>query len=103
VRAICEKPRVKCTECASRRFLPVTDEVLRLAPVRVDEAGLPFVAGVYPLVLDETCYCLAADFVKATWRDDALAFANVCRARSLPAAASGSTLPHPADDGSNYL
>jgi len=25
VRGLCEKPRVKCAECPSRRFLPVTD------------------------------------------------------------------------------
>src|SRR6266567_1499853 len=29
VRGICEKPRVKCAECPNRRFLPVTDEVIR--------------------------------------------------------------------------
>src|ERR1700732_2883362 len=29
VRGICEKPRIKCAECAHRRFLPVTDEVIR--------------------------------------------------------------------------
>jgi len=27
-----------------------------------DEGGQPFVAGVYPLLLDETCYFLAFDF-----------------------------------------
>lgn len=45
--------------------------------------GVPFVAGVYPLRLDETCHFLAVDFDKADWRDDALAFAHVCRAHSL--------------------
>lgn len=29
VRGICEKPRIKCVECPHRRFLPVTDEVIR--------------------------------------------------------------------------
>ena len=29
VRGICEKPRIKCAECAHRRFLPVTDDVIR--------------------------------------------------------------------------
>ena len=86
VRGICEKPRVKCADCVSRRFLPVTAEVMRWHLSGRDDAGLPFVAGVYPLLLDETSYFLAADFDKATWRDDALAFANACRARSLPAA-----------------
>src|SRR5579871_6320169 len=29
VRGICEKPRIKCSECPHQRFLPVTDEVIR--------------------------------------------------------------------------
>jgi len=29
VRGICEKPRVKCAECDHRRFLPVTDDIVR--------------------------------------------------------------------------
>ena len=29
VRGICEKPRIKCAECPHRRFLPVTDDVIR--------------------------------------------------------------------------
>ncbi|MEI6670315.1 MAG: restriction endonuclease subunit R, partial [Acidobacteriota bacterium] len=28
VRGICEKPHIKCTACAHRRLLPVTDEVI---------------------------------------------------------------------------
>src|SRR5215208_4009127 len=29
VRGICEKPRIKCAECPHRRFLAVTDDVIR--------------------------------------------------------------------------
>ncbi len=29
VRGVCEKPQVKCAVCPHRRFLPVTDEVIR--------------------------------------------------------------------------
>ena len=68
-----------------RRFLPVTDDVVRWHLSGRDDAGLPFVAGVYPMLLDETYHFLAVDFDKAAWRDDALAFARVCRARSLQA------------------
>ncbi len=28
-RGLCEKPRVKCAECPSRRFFPLIDEVIR--------------------------------------------------------------------------
>lgn len=29
VPGVCEKPRIRCSECAHRRLLPVTDEVVR--------------------------------------------------------------------------
>ncbi len=73
VRGICEKPRIKCTECHNRRFLPVTDIVIRWHLSGYDAEGKPFVAGVYPLMQDETCFLLAVDFDKAGWRDDATA------------------------------
>jgi hypothetical protein len=42
--------------------------------------------GVYPMLLDETCFFIAADFDKATWQDDARAFLETCRVMNLPAA-----------------
>ena len=74
VRGVCEKPRIKCAECPNRRFLPVTDDIIRWHLSGCDAEGQPFVAGVYPLLRDETCYFLAVDFDKAGWRDDASAF-----------------------------
>ena len=86
VRGICEKPRIKCAECPNRRFLPVTDDVIRWHLSGRAPEGEPFVAGVYPLLLDETCFFLAVDFDKAGWRDDATAFLDTCRRLNLSAA-----------------
>ena len=86
VRGVCEKPRIKCAECPNRRFLPVTDDVIRWHLSGSDPEGQPFVAGVYPLLQDETCFFLAVDFDKAGWRDDAAAFLETCRHLNLPAA-----------------
>lgn len=86
VRGICEKPRVKCAECPHRRFLPVTDDVIRRHLSGCDPNGQPFVAGVYPLFLDETCCFLAVDLDKASWQDDARAFVDTCSRLQLPAA-----------------
>ena len=86
VRGVCEKPRIKCAECPNRRFLPVTDDVIRWHLSGCDPEGQPFVAGVYPLLQDETCFFLAVDFDKAGWRDDAAAFLETCRHLNLPAA-----------------
>lgn len=86
VRGICEKPRIKCAECPHRRFLPVSDDVVRWHLSGLDAEGQPFVAAVYPLLQDETCFFLAVDFDKSGWRDDTKAFADTCRRLGLPVA-----------------
>ncbi|MBI4564842.1 MAG: DEAD/DEAH box helicase family protein [Planctomycetes bacterium] len=80
VRGICEKPRVKCGECPNQAFIPVADQVI------IDHLQGRHVIGVYPLLKDETCWFLAADFDKASWQDDVAAFAETCRSASIPAA-----------------
>src|SRR5580698_10372751 len=84
VQGICEKPRIKCAECPHRRFLPVVDDVIRWHLSGQDDNGKDFVMGVYPMLLDETCFFLAADFDKMTWKDDATAFLGTCRQMNLP-------------------
>ena len=86
VRGICEKPRIKCSECPHQHFLPVTDDVIRWHLCGHDDKGREFVMGVYPMLRDETCFFLAADFDKATWQQDAGAFLETCRQMSVPAA-----------------
>jgi superfamily II DNA or RNA helicase/very-short-patch-repair endonuclease len=82
---VCEKPRIKCADCTARRFLPVTDEVVRWHLSGRDELGRNFVLGVYPMFLDETCCFLAADFDHASWQQDTGAFLETCRRLELPA------------------
>lgn len=86
VRGICEKPRIKCAVCRHRRFLPLSDEVIRWHLSGCDPESQPFVAGVYPLLQDETCFFLAVDFDKADWGGDARAFLEACRCAHLSAA-----------------
>jgi len=86
VRGICEKPRVPCATCQHRQFLPVTDQVIRWHLSGLDDHGSHFVAGVYPLLLDETCFFLAIDFDKNSWKDDVEAVLETCRRLGLPVA-----------------
>jgi len=86
IRGVCEKPRVKCADCVSRRFLPLTDDVISGHLSGADGGGDPLVAGVYPLLPDETCWFLAIDFDKSGWREDAAACLDTCRRLGLPAA-----------------
>lgn len=80
VRGICEKPRVKCGECPHQAFLAVDEDVI-LAHLQGRH-----VVGVYPLLLDESCWFLAADFDKGDWKEDVAAFLTTCREFDLPAA-----------------
>jgi hypothetical protein len=50
VRGVCDKPRIKCADCPNRRFLAVTDEVIRWHLSGHDDQGLNFVMGVYGTV-----------------------------------------------------
>ncbi|MCA9178468.1 MAG: DEAD/DEAH box helicase [Planctomycetales bacterium] len=83
---ICEKPKVKCAACRHRKFLPVHDEAVRWHLSGVDHAGAPFVMGVYPMLLDETCWFLAMDFDKQDWPSDLTAVCDTCRQLQLPVA-----------------
>ncbi len=84
VPGICEKPRIRCSECAHRRLLPVTDETVRWHLLGRDSTSAPFVMGVYPLLLDETCFFLAVDLDGEGWMDDAIAIRDACRRLELP-------------------
>jgi superfamily II DNA or RNA helicase len=62
-----------------REFFPLTDQVVH------DHLTGKLTAGVYPLLTDETCHFLAADFDKATWQDDVRAFLQTCADWNIPA------------------
>jgi len=77
---ICHKPKIKCGDCDQRLLQPVTDQVI------YDHLSGKHTVGVYPLLSDDTCSFLAADFDEDDWREDAGAFMDSCRELSIPAA-----------------
>jgi len=64
----------------TRTFRPLTDEV-----IRQHLAGEQTI-GIYPLLVDETCWFLAVDFDKKTWQEDSAAFLDVSQELRVPAA-----------------
>lgn len=91
VRGVCGKPQVKCGDCPNQKFLSVTPDVIECHlrgedRVRPNGRGGPFVAGVYPLLFDDTCGFLAVDFDGECWIEDAQAFLATCRDVDAPAA-----------------
>jgi hypothetical protein len=89
VRGVCGKPQVKCGECPNQAFIPLSDSIIA-SHLRGTDPGrssnADFVAGVYPVGFDETCWFLAVDFDGDDWSVDALAYIETCRLRSVPAA-----------------
>ena len=73
---LCHKP---CAKCGNGKYLPISDEVIR------DHVLGKHTLGIYPLLQDETCWFLAADFDKEGWHDDVRAFLDACSDRDLPA------------------
>jgi superfamily II DNA or RNA helicase/very-short-patch-repair endonuclease len=86
VRGICEKPRIKCADCPNRSFLPVSDQVIRQHLSGQDESGRGFTMGVYPLLMDETCFFLSIDLDGTGWEKDAAALRGTCRRFDLSCA-----------------
>jgi superfamily II DNA or RNA helicase len=85
-RGLCGKPQVKCSTCPNQAFMPVTDPMIASHLRGRGPSGSAFVAGVYPVLPDDTCWFLAADFDEAEWRRDVSAFAQTCRAWDVPVA-----------------
>ena len=77
---VCEKPRIKCGDCANRLLIPLSDAVI------YNHLAGDHTVGVYPLLEDDSCYFLAVDFDEAEWKDDARAFIQSCEALGVPAA-----------------
>ena len=73
-----------------QHFLAVTDDVIRWHLSGQDDDGREFVMGIYPMLLDETCFFLAADLDKAR-------LAGACTRRSWKHA-GGSTWRRPWSD-----
>jgi superfamily II DNA or RNA helicase len=69
----------KRIERETRRFFPITDAVLEGHLLGEETIG------IYPLLPDETCWFLAADFDKKTWEYDSLAFLESCQELDVPA------------------
>ncbi|MFC1335146.1 MAG: restriction endonuclease subunit R, partial [gamma proteobacterium symbiont of Clathrolucina costata] len=80
VHSVCEKPRVKCSDCQNQAFLPLNDKIV------LDHLQGRHTIGIYPLLKDETCWFLAADFDKESWVEDVAAFVDTCRDLGIPTA-----------------
>jgi len=78
VRGVCNKPRIKCNKCPNREFKALNDQII------YDHLVGKQVVGLYPLLSDNTCYLLAADFDKTGWDEAVRAMAQACLHFEIP-------------------
>ncbi|WP_414689235.1 MULTISPECIES: TOTE conflict system archaeo-eukaryotic primase domain-containing protein [unclassified Neptuniibacter] len=78
VQGVCYKPRVKCQDCNHRQFTELNDQIIyqHLAGQKI--------IGLYPLMHDNTCFFLAADFDKGKWQEEVKAMSVACRCFEIP-------------------
>jgi superfamily II DNA or RNA helicase len=72
-RGVCEKPRVKCSECFHQSFPPLDEVAAR------DHLTGKAVIGTYAIREDHTCVFLAADFDGLGWKEDIRAYRDAAR------------------------
>lgn len=77
---VCKKPRIKCSECSYKDYVPLSETV-----VEVHLRG-ELVAGIYPMLKDESCYFLTIDFDEADWSKDVSAIRTICSELDIPIA-----------------
>lgn len=77
---VCEKPRIKCSECSNRVLTALSDDVI------YGHLSGRYTIGIYPLLSDDTCHFLALVFDEGEWRDDARAFMQSCSDLGVPVA-----------------
>jgi superfamily II DNA or RNA helicase len=75
---ICNKPRIKCTECKNSKFAPLNNEQLKKHLMGEE------VLGLYPMTEKDTCYLLVIDLDEARWQDDSNVIRNVCVENKIP-------------------
>jgi len=78
-KVLCCKPKIKCSDCPERKFLPCDTKAI------FDHLSGRQMIGVYPMQLDETCWFLAIDFDKGKWKEHATAFLKTCEQWKIPA------------------
>lgn len=78
VPGICKKPDIKCNECPNRQHKALDDQAI------YDHLAGKHIVGLYPLLPDNTCHLLAADFDKDGWQDAVKSMSEACRRYNIP-------------------
>ena len=80
---LCDKRKYKCANCPNRMLKPLTDEDIYKHLEGKDSLARD-VIGIYPMLQDETCHFLCADFDDEAFEKDISSFREICRDLDIP-------------------
>jgi superfamily II DNA or RNA helicase len=76
---ICDKPRIKCSDCSNRKLLSIDDQAI------YNHLSGKKTIGTYAMLPDETCWFLAVDFDGDHWQEDARALTSTAKLNGIHA------------------
>ena len=76
---VCQLPKIKCSDCAFRKYVPTTEQVFE-SHLRGEKT-----VGIYPLLPDSSTHFLAFDCDGKDWSNDSLALMKTIQDWELPA------------------
>lgn len=79
---LCDKKKYKCPDCPNRAFAPLTTKAVKAHLIGHDPLCRD-VAGIYPMLEDNTTWLLVADFDEEHWKLDVAAFCKCCQDMNL--------------------
>jgi len=77
---LCKKPKIPCSKCENKFYAALDEGVIE------NHLRGSTIAGIYPMLPDETCCFLAMDFDDTDWQKDISMLRDVCVEFSLPIA-----------------
>ncbi len=79
-KGLCCKPKLPCSKCENKFYAALDESVIE------NHLRGNIVAGIYPMLPDETCCFLAIDFDEADWQKDISVLRDVCVEFNIPVA-----------------
>lgn len=83
--SLCDKRKFACHACPNRKLSPLDVQAIE-KHLRGDAPNACDVIGIYPMLKDESCAFLAADFDDGEFEQDVRAFRDACREKDIPVA-----------------
>lgn len=84
-KTLCQRGRIRCLDCPNRVFAQFDLKAIKMHLQGQDGMGRPFIAGLYPLMPDDTCKLLAVDFDSDNYQAESLSFLSICDRYHIPA------------------